>query len=184
LYPGDAPQTACSLPKPCCLHVAPADAKIIEPLVRNLSTRPQVFAPDSMVLVAPNSAALDTAMLALLAQLRQNAYLVASMDDRRSLNDSTATARLHLGPPMYWVQLRAATDANARWLDAAGFREKLFTNKPLRYDFLLRQQRLILERAENNGFPFAAVRLDSVQVQPVAAYRLPCAVDPRRFFHL
>ncbi|MBK9335266.1 MAG: BamA/TamA family outer membrane protein [Lewinellaceae bacterium] len=164
------------------LHVAPDDAKTIEPLVRNLSPRPQVFAPDSMVLVAPNAAALDTAVLAFLALLRQNTWLAASVDDRRPLNDSTATARLYLGPPMYWVQLRAATDANARWLDAAGFREKLFTNKPLRYDFLLRQQRLILERAENNGFPFAAVRLDSVLVQPDGGVSAMIAVDRGRFF--
>ncbi len=67
---------------------------------------------------------------------------------------------------MYWLQLRPASATANRWLDAAGFREKLFTGKPLHYDVLLRIERQILEQAENNGYPFAAVRLDSIQVQP------------------
>jgi len=164
------------------LHTAPTDLRTVEPMLRNLTPRPQVAAPDTFLLVAKDSAALASALSALLAQLRQNTYLTASIDDLRPRNDSVATARLHLGPPMFWVQLRAASDANARWLDAAGFREKLFTNKPLRYDFLLRQQRLILERAENNGYPFAAVRLDSVRLQPDGGVSAVLAVDRGQFF--
>lgn len=164
------------------LHAAPADLKTAEPILRNLSPRPQVVMPDTFLLTAKDSAALATAMTGLLAQLRQQTYLAASIDDWRLRNDSTATAHLHLGPPMHWVQLRAASDANARWLDAAGFRERLFTDKPLRHDFLLRQQRLILERAENNGYPFAAVRLDSVQVLSDGGVSAVLMVDRGPFF--
>jgi len=164
------------------LHVNPEDARIIEPLVRDLSPKPVVFTPDTLLLAAPDSAKLHAAATALLDRLRQTAYLAASLDDLRPANDSVATARLHLGPPMYWVQLRPAAGANLRWLEAAGFRERLFTGKPLRHDFLLRQQRQILERAENNGYPFAAVRLDSVQILPDGGTSAVLEVEPGRFF--
>jgi len=164
------------------LHVAPGDAKSIEPLVRDLNPKPVVFAPDTFLLAAADSAKLRVAASAFLDRLRQNAYLAASVDDWQKFTDSTATARLYLGPAMYWVRLHAAAGTNLRWLEAAGFRERLFTGQPLQHDFLLRQQRQILERAENNGYPFAAVRLDSVQILPDGAASAVLAVEPGRFF--
>lgn len=164
------------------LHTASGDVKTVEPLVRDLNPKPVVVAPDTFLLTTTDSAKLQAAASALLNRLRQNAYLAASIDNWQKAGDSTATARLHLGPPMYWVQLHAAAGANLRWLEAAGFREQLFTGKPLHHDFLLRQQRQILERAENNGYPFATVRLDSVQVLPDGGVSAVLDVEPGRFF--
>lgn len=164
------------------MQVAPDEAKSIEPLVRDLNPRPVGIAPDTFLLTAADSAKMRAAASAVLDRLRQNAYLAASLDDWQKANDSSATARLHLGPPMYWVNLHAAAGANLRWLEAAGFRERLFTGKPLQHDFLLRQQRQILERAENNGYPFAAVRLDSVQILPDGGASAVLAVEPGRLF--
>jgi len=164
------------------LHIPPEDAGRIEPLLRDLNPKPVAFTPDSFLLVAADSAKLHAAALAFLNRLRQNAYLAASLDDLQPANDSSSTARLHLGPPMYWVQLHPAAGTNVRWLEAAGFRERLFTGKPLQHDFLLRQQRQILERAENNGYPFATVRLDSVHLLPDGGTSALLTVDPGVFF--
>ena len=38
------------------------------------------------------------------------------------------------------------------WLEAAGFRSKFFSEKPLRYDALLALERAVLEQAENGDF--------------------------------
>ncbi|MFN0013616.1 MAG: BamA/TamA family outer membrane protein [Saprospiraceae bacterium] len=164
------------------LYTRPEDAKAVEPLVRDLLPKPERIAPDTFLLTANDSASLHAAASALLGLLHQNAYLVASIDDRLATNDSTSTARLYLGPAMYWVTLQPAAGTNTRWLEAAGFREKLFTGKPLRHDVLLRQQQQILERAENNGHPFATVRLDSVGMVADGGTSALLIVDPGPFF--
>ncbi|TNE54285.1 MAG: hypothetical protein EP344_14385 [Bacteroidetes bacterium] len=141
------------------LAVPQSDVPTFTALTNQLKPRLQAFAPDSFLL--PYT---DTSAIALLTQLRQNAYLAASIDSVSRQSDSVLTARLYLGPPMYWVQLRAAAGIPEQWLNGSGFREKLFTGKPLRYDHLLRLEKQVLRQMENNGYPFATIRLDSVAV--------------------
>ena len=164
------------------LFVAPEEAPVLEALTEKFSPRLIAFAPDSFLLNVPDSAALDMAAHKLLDQLRRNAYLTASIDSLFYQNDSTASARLYLGPALHWLQLRPASAADERWLDAAGFREKLFTGKALRYETLLRQEQQILRQAENNGYPFAAVRLDSVRLSERGEISALLRVEPGPFF--
>ena len=145
------------------LHLAEADIPVLEQLTRGMTPPPQLAGPDTLVIAATDSTALPGAGRAFLRQLQNQAYLTASIDSLQQIDDSTATAQLYLGPAMYWVYLRPGALENDRWLSASGFREKLYTGKPFRYDGLLRLQQDILEQAENNGFPFAGVRIDSVQ---------------------
>ncbi len=63
---------------------------------------------------------------------------------------------------MRWVQLRTSSTDHDDWLQSAGFRAKNFTGKPLHYDALLALERAVLEQAENHGYPFANVALDSI----------------------
>jgi outer membrane protein assembly factor BamA len=117
----------------------------------------------------------------LLTHFRQQTFLAVSLDSLQIV-DSVSFATIYLGPSMRWVQLRPASDDNSRWLEAAGFREKLFTNAPLRYDALLGLQRALLEQAENNGYPFARVRLDSIEVQENGRVSALLRLDRNRFF--
>ncbi len=162
------------------LFVSPAEAPLFEQLTGKFTPRPQQIAPDSFLITAPTGP--DSAARALLGHLRANSYLAASLDSLSFLNDSTATARLYMGPPMRWVRLEAAANSNQRWLDASGFREKMFSNKPLRYDALLRLEQQLLQQAENTGYPFASVRLDSVRVQGDGGVSAQLRVEPGRFF--
>ncbi|MCB9332582.1 MAG: BamA/TamA family outer membrane protein [Lewinellaceae bacterium] len=163
------------------VFVAPADAAPFGQLAGKLTPRLQQIAADTFFIPAAPSG-LDSAAHTLLGHLRANAYLAASLDSLTYLNDSLATARLYLGPPMRWVRLEAAANGNQRWLEASGFREKLFTDKPLRYDVLLRLEQQLLQQAENTGYPFASVRLDSVQVLGDGGVSAQILVDPGRFF--
>ncbi len=84
------------------------------------------------------------------------------------------------GVPLRWVSLsagRAAVtvdsvlsagerEAVRQWMAAAGWRERAWRNRPLRYGELLRLQEAIAEQAENAGFPFVKVWLDSVRIAP------------------
>lgn len=148
------------------LFLPPEEAGAFEAVSTSFKPAPLRVSADTFLLQASDSAALLVMAGDLLRHLRQNAFLSASLDSLRFLPDAAGSARLHLGPPMHWVRLQPGGEAPSRWLDAAGFREKLFSEKPLRHDVLLKIEQEILEQAENNGYPFAAVRLDSVTVQP------------------
>lgn len=163
------------------LSAAAADTPVLDKLLRDFSPPLQRTEANLFVLSAPDSAALFAAGKSLLGHLQKNAYLTASFDSLQKADDSSYVARLYLGPPLRWVQLRPAPDIPGRWLDAGGFREKLFDGRPLRHDALLRVQQQILEQAENNGYPFAAVRLDSIQIQADGGVSAVLQVRPGPF---
>ncbi len=90
--------------------------------------------------------------------------------------------QLHLGPAMRWVSLHPGESFSGdRWLSFAEFRTKLLNGKPLHYQTVLKLEQAILEHAENNGYPFAQVWLDSVVVdgREVSAV---LQVEKNRFF--
>lgn len=164
------------------LAVSGTEIPLLESLMRDFTPAPYRPAADTLVFRAPDSTALFATAQSLLVHFQKNACLAASFDSLKRHNDSAYTARLYLGPPMYWLQLRPAATEPARWLEAAGFREKLFSGKPLRYDALLRLQTRVLEQAENNGYPFAAIRLDSIETRPDGGVSAALRVDRGAFF--
>ena len=117
---------------------------------------------------------------ALLQHLHTNAYLTASLDSLR-MTGFGATARLYLGPAMRWVQLRPNTSNHDQWLESAGFRVRNYAEKPLRYAALLALERALLEQAENRGYPFATVGLDSISVTEDGGISAVLQVVPNRF---
>lgn len=164
------------------LRLAESELPLLERLTRDLIPRPYQAPGPVLVFTAADSAALLNTGRALIQLLHKKAFLTASIDSLAWLDDSTATARLYTGPSMYWVRLRTGAAESSRWLDAAGFREKLYTGKPLRYDALNTLQQDILKQAENNGYPFASVRLDSVRTQPDGGVSAVMRVDRGAFF--
>ena len=136
-----------------------------------------------VVFRAPDSVAFLQLTGDLRAHFRQSAYLAVSFDSLQVV-DSVLFAVFYLGPPMRWLQLRPDGEENRRWLESAGFREKLFTDAPLRYDALLKLERALLEQAENNGYPFAQVRLDSVEVLESGHVSAVLRLDRNRFFSI
>lgn len=110
----------------------------------------------------PDSAAVSAFLSEQVTALRLEAYLEASIDSL-VLRDSSYQAYLHLGPAYKWVQLR--TDSIPEpFLDASGFRERLYRGRPFRFAQLRRLQERLLEYAEGHGYPFAQAWLEDVQV--------------------
>ena len=142
---------------------------------------PDLNEPDIAVFQTPDSASFRLLCADLLQHFRQQSYLAVSLDSLQ-ITDSLASAFLYLGPPMRWLRLRPANDDNQGWLTTAGFREKLFTDSPLRYDILLDIERKMLEQAENNGYPFAQVWLDSIEVTENGAVSALLRIERNRFF--
>ncbi|WP_460577846.1 BamA/TamA family outer membrane protein [Hymenobacter coalescens] len=99
----------------------------------------------------------------LLLALQADAYLTASADDMRWHGDTLAV-RLYVGEQFRWARLQRG-NVGEDVLSRTGFRERLYAGQPLQPAELSRLQQRVLENAENEGYPFAQVRLDSVQLQ-------------------
>ncbi|HEV8285102.1 MAG TPA: POTRA domain-containing protein [Chitinophagaceae bacterium] len=102
--------------------------------------------------------------------LQSKGYVTASLD---SLQYDTMSARivLFLGEAYHWVQLN--TDhVNTSILNAVGWRQIFFSNKPMDFNQIQTWQEKILDYLENNGHPFAKIYLDSLQLSDDKVYAL------------
>jgi outer membrane protein assembly factor BamA len=95
--------------------------------------------------------------------LQARGYVTASLD---SLQFDTASARLvlFLGELYRWARLDASK-VEPSILDAIGWRERMFANKPIDFTQVALWQERILNHLENHGYPFARVYLDSLQLE-------------------
>lgn len=111
----------------------------------------------------PDSLALTQELQNILQQLHNRAYLEASVDTLVRL-DSIVVAMLHVGKPYELSDLQNG-NVEENFLNQSGFRRKLFQNKPFSEAQLVHLQDNLLAVAENNGYPFAQVRLDSFEFE-------------------
>ena len=112
--------------------------------------------------VFSDSLSVFTALNKAIINLHGDAYLEASIDQIK-IEDSLYTAYLHLGKPYEWAALKNGNVDNA-FLEQVGFRERLYENKAFNYKEVQQLQNNLLNYAENNGYPFAVVWLDSIAV--------------------
>lgn len=94
--------------------------------------------------------------------LQSKGYASASIDSLRY--DSTAAfIRLFLGDTYQWATLQ--TDSvERRLLDAAGFHAADYSGAPLNLPRMQLLQTKLLDYLDDNGYPFAKVELDSIQL--------------------
>jgi outer membrane protein assembly factor BamA len=111
--------------------------------------------------VFADSALVFNELKNIIAQLQAQSHLEASIDSTHR-QDSILTAWLHIGPAYEWTNLRNGNVPDDL-LNRSGFRPKLFNGKLLRFTEIQKLQERLLQEAENTGFPFAKVSLDSVQ---------------------
>ncbi|SNR51289.1 Surface antigen variable number repeat-containing protein [Hymenobacter mucosus] len=98
----------------------------------------------------------------LVLALQADSYLTASADDLHWGRDSLRV-RLYVGEKFRWARLRNGNLGDGL-LTQAGYREKLFRGQPFNPVEWARLQERILHAAENQGYPFATVRLDSLEL--------------------
>lgn len=119
--------------------------------------------------------------------LAAKGYPVASVDSSWK-SDSAFHVLLYMGSRYDWIQLRPV-NIEQKALDESGFLEKEFAGKPVNISRLQQLQQKLLDYYEQEGYPFAAVSLDSVQVsdnQMVALLKadkgIPYFIDSIRVF--
>ncbi len=163
------------------LTPAPADRDLFWDNIAGLKLAGIENRDNAAVFPLKNNNALDTVCRTLLQHFRSRSFLAASIDSLQHGLDSSLTAQFHLGPAMRWVSLTVSNPESERWINAAGYRRQLFDKRPLHYESLLRLEQAILQQAENNGFPFAAVWLDSIVVAPDGGISAQLQVQRNRY---
>jgi outer membrane protein assembly factor BamA len=96
-----------------------------------------------------------------LPGLMESRGFAAASIDSIYYDSTTATAHLYVGESFQLASLYAA-DADKKILEQAGWNEKSFAGKPLNADQLRNLREKVLDYLENNGYPFASLRLDSL----------------------
>lgn len=112
--------------------------------------------------IFPSQTAINKELNNVLSYCYDNAYLTAAYDSIIADSLST-TAYLNFGAPYKWASLKKG-NVDEGVLSEIGFREKIYSNKPLKYKEVRRVREKIVGYYENNGYPFAAVRLDSIVI--------------------
>lgn len=103
--------------------------------------------------------ALKSAHLALYKQ----GYLTASIDSLR-WDDTSASAFVTIGKKFTWATLKNKNIPSSL-LTQAQFDEKEYFNKPVEIKKLIPVFEKVIRSVEDNGYPFASVFLDSVEIQ-------------------
>ena len=98
-----------------------------------------------------------------LQVLHKQAYLEASFDSV-CVRDSFFTVKCHIGNRYQWATIRNGNVPPA-FLSSMGFNEKQFGKKPFMLTEMTHLEDNLLQQAENNGYPFAKVYLDSIAME-------------------
>jgi outer membrane protein assembly factor BamA len=115
---------------------------------------------------AADSLSAANILRGVLKPLHAQSYLEAAFDSIR-MSPKSITANLHIGKPYKWANLRNG-NVNTDYLSQVGYRERLFDGKPFSSKEITDIEEKLLNFAEDTGFPFAQVWLDSIKIENAA----------------
>lgn len=111
----------------------------------------------------PDTLSRTLEMKRLLSNLYRAGFLEATFI-KSVIDSNRLSATLYTGKQWEWASLSNG-NADEVILDRIGFREKLYNGKPFSSAEVSSLLNELLAYCENNGYPFAAVRLDSLKVE-------------------
>lgn len=98
-----------------------------------------------------------------LPSLLQAKGFVTSSLDSVYFDSTFANVVIYLGQQYKWAHINIAA-ADPQLLSISGWNEKVFTNKPINFGQVKNVQDRMLVYLENNGYPFAKIFLDSINL--------------------
>jgi outer membrane protein assembly factor BamA len=110
------------------------------------------------------SAALPELIDAKLKSLYADAYLGTWYHAGEADSAGRQRVDFYLGEPYYLIRLGPGT-LEPPMRNRVGYRDRFYRNRPFRHTEVLSLFENILEYAENHGYPFATVALDSLQIE-------------------
>jgi hypothetical protein len=126
------------------------------------------FPIDVKTLEKKDSQILKNTLVNWLTEQRKKGYLEASIDTvikEESPTEFNYKVIVHIGKLFTWVSLNTG-GIPENYLAQIGYRNRLFEQTPLSYKEVFDLEEKLLNLAENSGYPFAQVFLDSVQLSP------------------
>lgn len=111
----------------------------------------------------PDTLSRTLEMKRLLSNLYRAGFLEATFI-KSVIDSNRLSATLYTGKQWEWASLSNG-NADEVILDRIGFREKLYNGKPFSSAEVSSLLNELLAYCENNGYPFAAVHLDSLKVE-------------------
>ena len=98
----------------------------------------------------------------ILMQFRSEGFLSAGIDSVKK-EGTIYSAFLFCGQKYLWGEISQG-NVPAELLQGTGYRKKLFSKKPFRFEQIATINEKILRNSENNGYPFAVLTLDSIHL--------------------
>ncbi|MBX3164360.1 MAG: hypothetical protein KF900_07760 [Bacteroidetes bacterium] len=98
----------------------------------------------------------------IVRTLQSKGYLLASADTLFS--DSSSVSAIISENNLYKTAYLKLGNLNPTLASKLGISEKLYFNKPFKYNDVAKSFEKIIRYYENNGYPFASVRIDSVTI--------------------
>lgn len=110
-----------------------------------------------------DKAELNKTLNQVLLDLYNEGFLAATFEEVKT--DSIGTeAKIFTGTQYKWASLDKG-NINEGWLSQIGYRDRLYSGKPFQPELVNKFLEKILTYAENNGYPFAQVKLDSISIK-------------------
>lgn len=103
----------------------------------------------------------EVQLKAIVAELYREGFLGATIYDRAYSSD-TLHVQIATGTKFNWLALNSG-NVDPVLLLKAGFDQRRFQNKPFQYEEVARLFDQLISQAENEGFPFASIKLDSIE---------------------
>lgn len=123
---------------------------------------------------------LNIALRNLVSNARKKGHLSASVD-YQSTDSLQTKALFRMGPQYRWVKLRTTTEVDD-WLFEIGIQPKTFQNRVLNPVQFEATASKLLKYAENHGYPFANLRLDSAAIDSARGITARLHIDRNRYF--
>ncbi len=113
-----------------------------------------------------SEAELNKALQSLVLKLQGNGYIEASVDSQVQVTNPEGETRhiyMYVGPQYEWGELNRG-NLDEELLQQTGFKEKFYHGVAFNYKNVDQLLGKIISYSENNGYPFAQVKLDSVEI--------------------
>jgi len=104
-----------------------------------------------------------TSIKNLILDYHKKGFLLSGAEGILKTHD-TLYAYVNVGKQFHWANLHKG-NVSEEMLSTIGFREKIYKEKIFSYQQVEKLERDILNHSENNGYPFATIKLDSINIQ-------------------
>src|SRR5450432_4675161 len=142
----------------------------IRPALGQYALHVRISSPDSILRVSslgiPNSfkdRAVCAEYIYKLTDILRNRGFTAASIDSVHMDSASAFLQLYIGEKFIWSMIRTR-QADAALLEEAGWTSKKIIGKPATPEQFQSEELVLLDWLENNGYPFAKISLDSVQI--------------------